>query len=159
MFLFRLVRAFKPVQILELGANLGVSSAYLRCAADINTNNAVLTTIENDSTLSTYAKKTLGTVSNQPSTVLTGSFVEVLPTILQGDIKFDFVLIKGYRYRVDETVKCFQMIEPFLNKNACVVFDDIYPRASSNRPAWRRIQIDRTEALFYDFWRYGVMIA
>ena len=46
VFLFRLVRELKPERVLELGANLGVSAAYIQSAMLLNGNSGHLTTIE-----------------------------------------------------------------------------------------------------------------
>jgi len=59
VFLFRLVRELKPKTVLELGANMGVSGAYIQSGLDLNGGPGRFTTIEGDPTLASIARETL----------------------------------------------------------------------------------------------------
>src|SRR3990172_12071645 len=83
VFLFRLVRELKPKTVLELGANLGVSGAYIQSGLDLNGGPGRFTTIEGDPTLASIARETLDSLGKGKGEVVHGRFQDALLPVLK----------------------------------------------------------------------------
>src|SRR5580658_4284794 len=88
--LFRVVRHYRPSTMLELGASLGVSTAYLAAGAT----DARLYTIEGSLAIAEVATLNLRTL-NLDAHILTGNFDTVLPGLLTTIPPPDLVFIDG----------------------------------------------------------------
>ena len=157
VFLFRLVRELKPKTVLELGANLGVSGAYIQSALDLNGGESRFTTIEGDPTLASLARETLDSIGNGNRDVVLGRFQDVLQPVLDGAGRIDLVFIDGHHeYR--PTLDYFERIRPSLSRKATVVFDDIYLWSRPVRRAWKEIVRTYPESRPIDLAKFGILI-
>lgn len=154
LFLFRLVREWKPRRVLELGTNLGVSSCYMCAALDLNANEGRFLTIEGDPTLASVARKNIGRISDSPVDVVQGRFQDVLPEALDVLGSVDLVFIDGH-HDEEPTYSYFQTIRPYLTGDGIAVFDDVYP-LSPVRRAWKRI-VNQTAAFAADLIKIGIV--
>ncbi len=121
--MFRIIRTFKPKNCLELGTSLGISGAYQISALKLN-GDGKLTTIEGSEELAKIAQRNLEKFNYNGFNVRVGRFLDVLPNILSRGNPIDLVFIDGHHDKV-ATRKYYELIYPFLNKEAIVIFDDI----------------------------------
>ena len=156
VFLFRLVRELKPGNVLELGANLGVSGAYIRSALDLNGGWNRFTTIEGDPVLASIARETIGSVSIGRSEVVNGRFQDVLQQVLKQNEGIDLVFIDGH-HEYEPTLDYFAQIEPYLSAKALVVFDDVYLWSRAVRKAWKEIVRTHPAAVSIDLAKFGIL--
>ncbi|MEM9996538.1 MAG: class I SAM-dependent methyltransferase [Bacteroidota bacterium] len=167
--LFRLVRALRPLRVLELGTNLGVSAGHLQAALSLNqledaadSQPGLLVSIEGDPTLADAARAHLhdlraafGEGASTTTTVVTGRFDDALPDVLDAHGPFDLVFLDGHH---DEaaTRRYFARIAPHLAPGACVVFDDIEPGHAVRR-AWSAICAEYPYADRLDLGKLGLL--
>lgn len=121
--IFRIIRRFKPLSILELGTCLGVSGAYQVSALSLN-GKGVFNTLEGSDELARLADRNLRTINYQSYNVHVGRFSDILPTVLPGVPPIDFAFIDGHHDKV-ATQNYYDQIYPFLSKRAILIFDDI----------------------------------
>ena len=134
-FLFLLTRALKPLRVLELGTNLGVSAAHVALALEPG---ARLVSIEGDPGLAALARGHLAEAGvAERVEVVEGRFADRLPDVLDAHGPFDLVFIDGH-HEAEATRRYWEMIAPHLAGGACVLFDDVEPGRPVRR-AWRAI--------------------
>lgn len=121
--MFKIIRDFKPAHCLELGTCLGISGAYQISALQLN-GHGQFTSIEGSEELAEIADRNLRKLNYQNYTIHTGRFIDVLPNILSKDQPVDFAFIDGHHDKV-ATQRYYELIYPYLSKNAIVIFDDI----------------------------------
>ncbi len=157
VFLFRLVRELKPKTVLELGANLGVSAAYIQSALDLNGGASRFTTIEGDPTLASLARQTLDAVGKGDRDVVLGRFQDVLQPVLDRIGRVDLVFIDGH-HEYGPTLDYFERVRPYLSGNAAVVFDDVYFWSRPVRRAWKEIVRKYFGSPSIDLAKFGILI-
>ncbi len=157
-FMFRLVRSLKPLSVLELGTNLGVSALHIVAALDLNEGEGRLATIEGDPTLARMARANLAQLGHESrATVLTGRFDEVLSMCLAESGPYDLVFIDGHHEK-SATLRYFEIINPYLAPGACVAFDDIEPFRPV-RKAWKGIIANEPNSGVVDLLGIGLWFA
>lgn len=119
--LFRMVRAYKPAQILELGTSLGVTTAYL-ALADPESN---LVTLEGAKSVADMARSNLATLGIKNASIQEGNFDDTLPGILNNVSVLDLVFIDG-NHRREPTERYFQQLLTRVNNDTIIIFDDIH---------------------------------
>lgn len=123
MLLFRLVRRWRPLSGLELGSCLGVSGAYQGTAMSLNGEGS-LVTVEGSPARAAYAERGLKGLGLDNTRVVSGLFLDVLPTLLPRIAPIDYVFVDGH-HDGQATIDYYEMILPFLAAQSVVVFDDI----------------------------------
>ncbi len=156
VFLFALVREWRPSIVLELGAHLGVSGAYIRSALDRTGPQGRFISIEGDPTLAAKARSTIGSVSPSAYDIVAGRFQDVLPEVLRRNTPIDMVFLDGH-HEYQATLDYFRQIKPFLAERACIIFDDIYWWSRPVRTAWKRILREEDGALSIDLAKFGLL--
>ncbi len=149
--LARLVGWLSPSTIIELGTGAGLSTMYM--AAILN--KCKIFSVEGCPEIANLAKKNMNKLGLRNVEIITGSFNDMLPEILQ-KIKHDlFVFIDG-DHRGDRLTGYYKSILPFTNKNSVFVLDDIRWSASMEN-AWLDI-IKRNEvSVSIDLFRIGII--
>lgn len=137
ILLFRFVRMAKPRTIVELGTNLGVSSAYIQSALDLN-KGGHLSTVEGDPAIAAIAGEALAEACSGAPEITLGTFAGVLSKVLSSPKDVDLAFIDGH-HEFEPTVRYFDMLEPYLSPGAAVIFDDIYLWSRPVRKAWNEI--------------------
>jgi len=155
LFLFKLLREFKPHTCVELGTNLGVSAAYLAAALKLN-NGGRLITLEGAEILADMARASFDRLQLDNISVVTGRFQDTLPKVLQQNAPVDFVFVDGHHLE-EATVAYFRQIVPFLSSKALLVFDDISWSAEMRR-AWETIRRDDRVKLALKLSSVGICI-
>ncbi len=153
--LFRLVRKTRPATCIELGTNLGISSAYLAAALKLNGSGRLLT-IEGSPSLTECAKRNLTLLGFDNVRIVNSSFETGLPETLKEVSSVDFAFIDGHH---DEgaTLDYARMIMEASSEGAILVFDDIRWSSGMAR-AWERIAADKSVTAVYDCYDIGVVI-
>ena len=147
LFLFRLIREFQPNHCLELGTNLGISSAYQAAALEAN-GRGHLVTLEGADSLAELARENLRSLSlARRVDVVTGQFDDTLETILttDGGAKIDYAFIDG-RHDEQATLDYFHEIKSDVAPTGgLLVFDDVDWSDGMHR-AWTAICNDASVA-------------
>lgn len=147
----QLVNHFKPSNILELGTSLGFSTMYMATANPY----ANLTTIEGCNKTAELAQHNFNKLDLNNIHLIHGDFDIVLPDILKSNTQFDFVLIDG-NHRKEPVLNYFNLIKPFLNSKAVLIFDDIHWSADMN-DAWELIKKDNQVTCTIDLFYVGIV--
>lgn len=155
-FLYLLVREFKPTAALELGTNVGVSSAYQAAALKLN-GGGRLVTLESSPYRLRLAKRLHEKVGlTDYVTYRTGLFNETLGEALEASGPVDYAFVDGHhQYR--PTLDYFDVICSRVKDKAIIVFDDIVWSAEMRR-AWREVKADKRVAVASDFGTMGVCV-
>ena len=149
--LFRIVRHYKPENIIELGTSLGVTSLYLSSA---NLDGQV-TTIEGSAEIAAFTKKHLDVFGLQNLKLITGNFNDVLPVILKGINNVDFAFVDG-NHRREPTERYFQELLSKTNNESILVFDDIH-WSQEMEQAWKTIKKHPSVRCSIDLFFIGVV--
>lgn len=152
--LFRLVRHFRPQQVLELGTSLGIGTAYL--AAGLS-EHARLVTIEGCPETLSLAKQNLQQLQlHQHVDFREGAFGEVLPQVLQELSQPDFIFLDGHHQK-EPVLNYFQMLLPHMHEQSVLVVDDIH-WSKGMEEAWEELRSHPRASFSLDFFRFGVLI-
>jgi predicted O-methyltransferase YrrM len=155
-FLHLLVREFKPSAALELGTNVGISSAYQAAALKLNGGGRLIT-LESSPYRLRLAKRLHEELElTDYVEYREGLFGETLGRALEESGPVDYAFIDGHhRYR--PTLDYFEAICSRAKDGAIFVFDDIV-WSSGMRRAWGEIKADRRVAVAADFGTMGVCV-
>lgn len=148
---FRLLVHEKPKTALELGTSLGIMTAYLASAHQ----STQLHTLEGNTAIGTIAKDVAKSLQLTNIHFHTGRFSDILPVLLHGLPKLDFVLIDG-DHRGDALKKYFEMIKPYLSEHAIVMIDDIRWSADMY-VVWKEIVKDTAVRCSLDYFKFGLL--
>lgn len=153
--LFRLVRKRRPATCIELGTNLGISSAYLAVGLKLN-GAGRLFTIEGSPSLTECAKRNLTLLGLDDVQIVNSSFETGLPDTLKEAGSVDFAFVDGHH---DEraTLDYAGMIIEASSEGAILVFDDIRWSSGMAR-AWERIAADKSVTAVYDCYDIGAVV-
>lgn len=119
--LHRIVRHYQPVNILELGTSLGITSAYLACANP----EGRLTTLEGAHEIALRASANLAAIGLQNVKVMEGNFDNTLPGFLDKAGQIDLAFIDG-NHRKEPTLRYFDWLLAHRGNESMFIFDDIH---------------------------------
>jgi predicted O-methyltransferase YrrM len=150
--LFRIIDAYQPNNILELGTSLGITTSYLASAkADAN-----VITMEGASAIAAIAKENFATLQLQNIGIVQGNFDFTLNEVLQHQMNVvDFAFIDG-NHRLEPTVRYFQQLLPVINEYSILVFDDIH-WSKEMEQAWQTIISHSSVTLSIDLFFIGLV--
>lgn len=149
-----LVAEMRATTVLELGTNLGVTTAWLTSALD-PTGPGHVHTIEGACDVAAIARETLDVAGvADRATVHVGRFKDVLPTLLPGLGQLDLAFVDGH-HDGPATVDYLGRLRPALHSRSLVVFDDIRWSPDMTR-AWREIIARADTGLAVDLGPLGV---
>jgi predicted O-methyltransferase YrrM len=146
-----IAREFAPGQVLELGTNVGVSSAYIAKAIP-----GTLTTIEASTGRQSVAKQLHSDLGIGNTVFVLGLFDDVLDASLERIGRVDMAFIDG-NHQHQPTLDYFNRIVGFASPGAVFVFDDIR-WSEGMRAAWSTLQDDHRFGLVVDFHSFGVCV-
>ena len=141
----------KAKNILEMGTSLGITTAGIASALP----NAQIYTIEGCANISDQAKRVWQQLGLTSIDLTTGSFSDVLESVLNRMPSVDFVVIDG-DHRGQACMEYLEMILPFTHENTVIVLDDIYWSPSMTE-AWETIIHDGRFSLTLEFFDFGVL--
>jgi len=147
----RLVSDLKPRNIIELGARLGFTTAYLAKAAP----EACIISMERYSETLTITKESLRKLNIHNVDLLSGSVDELLPELIGGIHELDFILIDG-NHPVAAILNYFECCLPKMSKHSMMIFEDIY-RSSEMKSAWKEIKSNPEVSVTVDLFWIGLV--
>jgi predicted O-methyltransferase YrrM len=148
--LYRLVKYFKPQQILELGTSIGISSSYMALANE----RAIITSLEGAPGLIEIAKKNHTALGIKNVTIVEGDFNETLPAFLKTQSSLGLVFFDG-NHSKEATLQYFNLCLEKANTESVFVFDDIHWSADMNE-AWSEIKAHQQITLALDVFQFGI---
>lgn len=155
LLLYLLVRAFAPRVVIELGTNVGISSAYLAAALAMN-GKGRLVTLEASAHRLRLAKEVHESVGLDNVTYVKGFFSETLRGALAEAGTVDFAFIDGH-HQYQPTLDYFDEVSARATPDATYVFDDIRWSSPMTR-AWQVIQKDPRIGLSVDLHSMGICV-
>lgn len=154
LILYLLTRILGPQNILELGTNVGISSAYMAAALKVNKSNGKVITLDASPYRQHIAKKVHCNIGVDNISYVKGLFSETLSDSLKSAKTIDLAFVDGH-HQYQPTLDYFEQILQFSNSNTVFVFDDIR-WSDGMRKAWAEIQSDNRSGLVVDLSSVGV---
>lgn len=153
LLLYHLAKRFRPGTALELGTNVGISSAYI--AAGLQGRER-LTTLEVSPYRLRLAREVHARLGLANIGYRQGLFVETLGPALQEIGSPDLVFIDGH-HQYEPTLAYFEAIWPHARPGALFIFDDIR-WSQGMRRAWAKLREDERFALVVDVGVLGLCV-
>jgi len=153
--LYYLVRAIRPVRVLELGTNVGISSAYLASALKEN-GQGNLVTCDASPYRQRLAREMHSRLGLDNISYVKGLFTETLTPTIKEMGGIDMAFIDGhhqYQPTLDYFSEIYESSEPY----AMFVFDDIR-WSDGMMQAWKDLQRDPRLAIVIDLTSVGIAI-
>jgi len=119
--LHRMVRHYSPVNLLELGTSLGITSAYLATGSP----GAKLVTMEGATAIAGCARANLASLGLEQVEVIVGNFESTLPGFLKQAGVIDLAFIDG-NHRKEPTLRYFEQLLSHQGNDSIFIFDDIH---------------------------------
>jgi predicted O-methyltransferase YrrM len=148
-----LVAELKPERIIELGTNVGISSAYM-AAALADAGRGTLVTLEASPARSQVARRMHQSLGLGQVEYVLGLFDQTLESALGEPV--DFAFIDGH-HQYEPTLDYFDRIWARSKEGAVFVFDDIRWSLGMER-AWNRLKKDPRLPVVVDLCGFGVAI-
>ena len=151
MLLARIVNYYKPLNIIELGTSLGITTCYL---AQPN-NNANIITIEGSVDIADMALKNFKRLNLKNIQQISGNFNEILPEILSKTSHIDFVFFDG-NHRKEPTLNYFYQCLTKVQNHTIFVFDDVH-WSDEMEEAWKIIKNNPQVSVTIDLFFMGIV--
>jgi predicted O-methyltransferase YrrM len=140
----------KPL-IIEFGTSFGISTMYMAAAC----HDAEINTMEGSPSIAEIARKNFIEAGIENIEVLTGSFDELMPVIINRNIKPGLVFIDG-DHRKGPLVRYFSRIAEISGGGTVVIIDDInYSKEMGE--AWSEIKQNEKVSISIDICRMGIV--
>ncbi len=149
--LYRMIKYYRPQNILELGTSLGITTGYL----SLGNPGARIDTLEGSATIADIAKTNLGNLQLSNWQLETGNFDDTLDTVLQQLPAVDFAFIDG-NHRLEPTKKYFQKLLRKACNDSIFVFDDIHWSAEMEA-AWKYMKEHPEVSCTIDLFFMGIV--
>lgn len=157
LLMYLLIRALKPLNVIELGTNVGISSAYQAAALKVNGQNGRLTTLEASPYRLRLARELHRNLQVENVTYIQGLFSDTLNNTLSASGPVDFAFIDGH-HQYQPTLDYFHVIwEYSIKKGTLFMFDDIR-WSDGMKQAWSDIQADDRIGLSVDLGSMGMCV-
>jgi len=156
LLLYLLIREFNPTAVLELGTNVGISSAYIAAALKTNDRGGIVTTLEASPYRQKLAIEVHRNLALDNVTYVLGLFTDTLDSTLQNLGLVDFVFIDGH-HQYKPTIDYFNRIWKFSRAGAIFLFDDIR-WSRGMKQAWSEIKTDERLGLVVDLHSMGICV-
>jgi predicted O-methyltransferase YrrM len=151
VLLSNMAAEFGEPLILEFGTSLGISTMYLAASCT----SAIVNTVEGSPALAEIAKENFKEAGIKNIEVFKGSFDEVLPVIINSNIKPGLVFIDG-NHRKEPVISYFTQIAEISDNKTVIIIDDInYSREMEE--AWNEIKSFEKVTLTVDIFRMGIV--
>ena len=151
--LYQIIQEYKPSICIELGTNLGISTAYQLLSLKQN-GAGKLYSLEGAEPLIAIADTSLSSLGYDNYSLIPGKFTESLPKLLERIENIDFAFIDGHHDRF-ATLKYFNLIFPKLSENSIVIFDDIHWSPGMQK-MWLEIKESSKIAASCDLKKWGI---
>ncbi len=149
--LYRLVKYFKPRNIIELGTSFGLTTSYLALAAP----GARIISLEGCPETAALAKVNLASLNIPDVKLVVGEFLATLPDELDRVALVDFLFVDG-NHNEEATLAYYRMCKSKAGNNSVFVFDDIH-WSNGMEKAWDIIKGDPDTRLTVDLFHAGLV--
>lgn len=149
--LFRVVRHYSPMNIVELGSSLGISTSYM-ALANIH---ARVITLEGSGAVAQVAKRNFDAMHLENVQVVEGNFDDTLKTVLNQLPSVDLAFIDG-NHRQEPTLRYFNEILDKTHVSSVIILDDIH-WSRDMEAAWALIQEHPKVRLTIDLFFFGIV--
>ncbi|MDR1680045.1 MAG: class I SAM-dependent methyltransferase [Prevotellaceae bacterium] len=149
--LFRLVNAAKPVNIIELGTSLGITTAYL---AAVNTATPCYS-LEGCSQSLQIARRTLAVCGLNHVKLIEGNIDDTLPELLEKLDCVGFVFFDA-NHTKEATLNYFYQCLKKITQASVFVFDDIH-HSKGMQEAWLEIKQQPQVRVSFDLFSLGIV--
>jgi predicted O-methyltransferase YrrM len=156
LMLYWLARALDPQRVLELGTNVGISSAYLAIALKANSETGRLKTLEVSQYRQRLASGVHAHLGLDNVSYSLGLFADTLAEAMDEMGEIDLAFIDGH-HSYQPTLDYFDAIFKHSAEDAVFVFDDIR-WSPGMKQAWSEIRSDERLGLIVDFHSVGVCV-
>ncbi len=150
-FLFRLIRQYKPLSILELGTSLGISAIYFGLAAP----ESKIITIEGCIDSANLARENFDKAGVDNVHVITGNFEDKLAVALSEMPAPDLVFFDG-NHKKEPTLAYFEQCLQHVHPGTIFLFDDIHWSAGMEA-AWNVIREHPKVRVSIDIYHMGIV--
>jgi predicted O-methyltransferase YrrM len=147
----RMVKAYQPQHIIELGTSFGISTAYMATAAPT----AKQFSLEGAPAIAQIAQENFDQLGIKNIQLIKGDFTDTLPGVLQQVDKIDFAYVDG-NHRQIPTLDYFNQLMAKSHENSVIIFDDIHWSAEMEA-AWEIIKADERVKLSIDLFFVGII--
>lgn len=156
LLLYKLIRVFQPQTVIELGTNVGISSAFQAAALSTNGKGGHLVTLEASPYRLKLARDLHQAVGLNNVSYVEGLFSETLSRTLNDIDPIDCAFIDGH-HQYQPTLDYFNAVWKHSNPSSLFIFDDIRWPEGMER-AWSEIQQDNRLELAVDLNSMGICI-
>ena len=147
----RLCASNKSQYIIELGTNLGLSTAYLAS----NNNNSQVFTLEGQPELCKIAQQNFKQLHLNNIQVIEGNIDNTLPHLIQQIPQIDLLFIDA-NHQYQATINYYNLAKSKIHKNTIIIFDDIH-WSKGMQQAWNEIRQDPDIRLAIDIFHMGIV--
>ena len=149
--LFRIVRHYSPMNIVELGTSLGISSSYMALA----NRDARIITGEGSKAVAKYAKRNFAALHLDQVQVIEGNFDDTLPAMLAQLPQVDLAFIDG-NHREEPALRYFNQLISKTHAASIIILDDIH-WSKEMESAWATIRQHPSVRLTIDLFFFGLV--
>ena len=149
--LYRLAADLKPLNIIELGTCLGITTVYLQNASP----KAKVYSLEGSPETAAVALETFQKAGLTNIAEITGNFDDTLPGVIKELDQLDFVFVDGNHQR-DATIKYFEWCLAKVHEDTILIFDDIY-WSEGMKEAWSVIKAHPRVTVTVDLFWIGLV--
>ena len=149
--LYRLAADLKPLNIIELGTCLGITTVYLQNASP----KAKVYSLEGSPETAAVALETFQKAGLTNIAEITGNFDDTLPGVIKELDQLDFVFVDGNHQR-DATIKYFEWCLAKVHEDTMLIFDDIY-WSEGMKEAWSVIKAHPRVTVTVDLFWIGLV--
>lgn len=146
----RLCASNKSHYIIELGTNLGISTAYLAS----NNSKSQIYTLEGQPELCKIAKNNFSKLKLNNINIIEGDINNTLPNLTQQIPQIDLAFIDA-NHQYQTTINYYNLIKSKVHKNSIIIFDDIH-WSEGMQQAWNEIRQDPDIHLSIDIFHMGI---
>lgn len=147
----RLCASNQSHYIIELGTNLGLSTAYL---ASNNTQSQVYT-LEGQPELCQIAQQNFKQLHLNNIQIIEGNIDDTLPRLIQQIPQIDLLFIDA-NHQYQATINYYNLAKSKVHKNTIIIFDDIH-WSKGMQQAWNEIRQDPDIRLSIDIFHMGII--
>ncbi len=149
--LFRMIKAYQPRSVLELGTSLGITTCYLSMAKP----GANLITMEGAGEVAIVASRNFEKMRIDNIVIEQGNFDHTLSSVIRRVSSVDFAFIDG-NHRREPTERYFHELLNKTNNDSILIFDDIHWSREMEQ-AWETIKAHPSVRCTVDLFFIGII--
>ena len=149
--LYRMVKAYQPERILELGTSLGITTSYMALAKS----EAKLVTMEGAGEVASIARKNFQALDLHTTLIKEGNFDDTLSSVVDELPTVDFSFIDG-NHRREPTERYFKELLKKTHNDSILIFDDIH-WSREMEEAWAAIKAHPSVYCTVDLFFIGIV--